>query len=317
MWTLDGGSTQNILLGIASLNYDSSIEALEEMNVEVSSYEAEMGRSGGGFIQMTTKSGTNTFHGAVYEFVRNAAMDSRQFLAADKQTLRRNQYGWALGCPIVKDRTFFFASQKFERQRTANPRIENIPDPAETLGDFSGLSRTILDSVPGTPVPNNIIPDSQQDPVGRAVTQFWPTPNTSGQSSRNRNFVNNANNFVNSDTMSLRVDHTLSDRHRLYGRYVDNIGNGEDFQDYWPQPVHNDQRVRDFHYFNWSVTEISNLTNKLVTENRFIWNKRKWYPTITAKGLGLSQQIGFTCNTPEFFPGFGLAGGIQRIGRGG
>ena len=106
-------------------------------------------------------------------------------------------------------------------------------------------------------------------------------------------------------------------RHRLYGRYVDNIGNGEDFQDYWPQPVHNDQRVRDFHSFNCSVTEISNLTNKLVTENRFIWNKRKWYPTITAKGLGLTQQIGFTCNTPEFLPGFGLAGGIQRIGRGG
>ncbi|MGH9629317.1 MAG: carboxypeptidase regulatory-like domain-containing protein, partial [Bryobacteraceae bacterium] len=65
MWTLDGGSTQNHLLGVASLNFDPPIEALEEMNIEVSNYKAEMGRSGGGFIQMTTKSGTNQFHGAL------------------------------------------------------------------------------------------------------------------------------------------------------------------------------------------------------------------------------------------------------------
>ena len=135
MWTLDGGSTQNILLGVASLNYDPPIEALEEMNVEVSNYKAEMGRSGGGFIQMTTKSGTNRFHGALYDFLRNDAMDSRHFFSgSNKQVLRRNQYGWALGGPIAKDRSFFFASQEFTKQRTANPRIENIPDPAETRG---------------------------------------------------------------------------------------------------------------------------------------------------------------------------------------
>ena len=148
MWTLDGGSTQNILLGVASLNYDPPIEALEEMNVEVSNYKAEMGRSGGGFIQMTTKSGTNSLHGAFYEFVRNDAMDSRHFFSgSNKQLLRRNQYGWALGGPIAKDRSFFFASQEFTNIRTAAPRIENIPNPAETRGDFSGLGTTILNPV--------------------------------------------------------------------------------------------------------------------------------------------------------------------------
>ncbi len=317
MWTLDGGSTQNILLGVASLNYDPPIEALEEMNVEVSNYKAEMGRSGGGFIQMTTKSGTNSFHGAFYDFLRNDALDSRQFFARDKQTLRRNQYGWALGGPIAKDRTFFFGSQEFTKQRTANPRIENIPDPAETRGDFSGLGTQIRNPVTGDALPNNMIPMSEQDPVGAAVARFWPQPNISGRPSRGRNFINNARNVNDSNTLSLRVDHTLSERHRIYGRYVHNIGQSELFKGFWPQPVHTAQRINNFHYFNWSVTEISNLTTKLVTENRFTWNKRKWHPVIAAKGLGLSQEIGFTGNNPEFFPGFGFAGGIQRIGRGG
>ena len=317
MWTLDGGSTQNILLGVASLNYDPPIEALEEMNVEVSNYKAEMGRSGGGFIQMTTKAGTNTFHGAFYNFLRNDAMDSRQFFARNKQTLRRNQYGWALGGPVVKDRTFFFASQEFTTQRTANPRIENIPDPAETRGDFSGLGTTIRNPVTMEPVPNNIIPSADLDPVGAAVAKFWPTPNVEGRPSRSRNFQNNARNTNDTNTLSVRVDHTLNERHRIYGRYVHNVGQSELFKGFWPTPVHTAQRLNDFYYYNWSVTEISNVTNRLVTENRFTWNKRKWHPKITAKGMGLSQQIGFTGNNPEFFPGFGLAGGIQRIGRGG
>ncbi len=318
MWTLDGGSTQNILLGVASLNYDPPIEALEEMNVEVSNYKAEMGRSGGGFIQMTTKSGTNSLHGAFYEFVRNDAMDSRHFFSgSNKQLLRRNQYGWALGGPIAKDRSFFFASQEFTNIRTAAPRIENIPNPAETRGDFSGLGTTILNPVTMEPVPNNMIPAADLDPVGAAVARFWPTPNVEGRPSRSRNFQNNARNVNDNNTLSLRVDHTVNERHRLYGRYVHTIGNREDFKEFWPQPVHNNQRIIQYHYFNWSVTTISNLTNKLVTENRFTWNKRKWHPTIAAKGLGLSQEIGFTGNNPEFFPGFGLAGGIQRIGRGG
>lgn len=317
MWTLDGGSTQNILLGVASLNYDPPIEALEEMNVEVSNYKAEMGRSGGGFIQMTTKSGTNAFHGALYDFMRNDALDSRHFFSAQKQTLRRHQYGWALGGPIAKDRTFFFGSQEFTTQRTANPRIENIPDPAETTGDFSGLGTTIRNPVTGNNIPNNVIPASELDPVGAAVARFWPTPNVSGRASRSRNFQNNARNVNDSNTLSVRVDHTLNERNRIYGRYVHNVGQSELFKGFWPQPVHTNQRINNFHYFNWSITEISNVTNRLVTENRFTWNKRKWHPVIAAKGLGLSQDIGFTGNNPEFFPGFGLAGGIQRIGRGG
>ncbi len=315
MWTLDGGSTQNILLGVASLNFDPPIEALEEFSVEISNYKAEMGRSGGGFVQMTTKSGTNEFHGALYEFIRNDAMDSRQFFAADKQKLRRNQFGGALGGPIVKDRTFFFVSQEFQRQKTSNPRFESLPSPAELQGDFSGRKATIKDPVTGDPVPNKIIPQSQIDPVGLAVAGFFPAPNVSGRGSRNRNYLGLASEDRPTDTLSVRMDHAFTDKHRVYGRYVHDLGTSEEGAGIWPTPVHNNHRFVESEYFNWSVTGISTISSKLIAEYRFTWNKRKFHPTIAAKGLGLADQIGIKGVDPEFFPGFRFTGGIQGIGR--
>lgn len=176
------------MLGVATLNFDPPIEALEEMNVEVSNYKAEMGRTGGGFIQMTTKSGTNSLHGALYEYLRNDAFDARQFFAASKQTLRRNQFGFALGGPIRKNRTFFFGSYEWTPQTTSSPSIQNVPDLRERAGDFSNVRGLVLrDPVTRQPVPGNLIPQSQIDPVGRQVAQFWPEPNIAGRPSRDRN----------------------------------------------------------------------------------------------------------------------------------
>ena len=296
MWTLDGGSTQNVLLGVASLNFDPPIEALEEMNVEVSNYKAEMGRSGGGFIQMTTKSGTNKFHGAAYNFLRNDAMDSRQFFAADKQKLRRNQFGWALGGPIVKDRTFFFSSMEWTRQRTSSPRLENIPNPAELQGDLSGVAGTIRDPFTRDILANKQVPRSQMDPVGMQVTQFWPTPNISGRPSRNQNYLGLNSSSNNPQTLSTRLDHTLTDRHRIYGRYVHNMATNSDGLGIWPLDVHDLSAITRNTYFNWSVTGISNVTSRMVAEYRFTWNKRKFHPIMAAKGQGWAERIGFDRN---------------------
>jgi outer membrane receptor protein involved in Fe transport len=316
MWTLDGGSAQNIMLGVATLTFDPPIEALEEMNVEVSNYKAEMGRTGGGFIQMTTKSGTNNFHGAAYEFLRNDALDSRQFFAADKQKLRRNQFGWAFGGPIKKDRTFFFASQEWLRQRTSSPVLQNLPNPAETRGDLSGLSATIRDPATRQPVPNKIIPASQMDPVGVAVAEFWPDPNIPNRPSRNQNYLGLSSTNSDSQAVTLRVDHNVNDKHRLYGRYVHNLADNANDRGIWPGPPVNagENDVRNT-YFNWSVTAISNVASRVVTENRFTWNHRKFHPITPTKGMGLSEQIGFRGGDPEFFPGFTFAGGIVGIGR--
>ncbi len=319
MWTLDGGGTQNILLGVASLTFDPPIEALEEFSVEVSNYKAELGRTGGGFIQMTTKSGTNQFHGALYEFLRNDAMDSRQFFAANKQKLRRNQFGWAIGGPIKKDRTFFFASQEFIKNKSSTPFFENIPDAIETRGDFSQLynSPTVKNPATGDFAPNNIIPQSELDPVGLAAATFWPTPNVSGRNSRSLNYTGQSFTSAPNNTLSVRVDHSINDHNRLFGRYAQNLQDQEQNGGRWPQPVHANHRLIESSYYNWSVTHIANFTNTIIGEFRYTGSRRKWHPIIAAKGLGLAQQIGIQGVDQDFFPGFGFTGGVQRIGRAG
>jgi hypothetical protein len=94
MYTLDGESTQNLPnIGVATLVYDPPVESLQEFNVEMSNYAAELGRTGGGVIQMTTKSGTNDWHGSAYEFFRNNLLDTRTFFATTNPILRYNLFG--------------------------------------------------------------------------------------------------------------------------------------------------------------------------------------------------------------------------------
>ena len=142
MWTLDGGIVQNVTLGTSELMFDPPIEAMEEFTVDISNYKAEMGRSGGGAVRMTTRGGSNQLHGSLYGFVRNDAFDARNFFAADKPTLRRNQFGASIGGPIRRNRTHFFLNIEAQRQDREQTRILNVPDPVETQGQFS---KTILD----------------------------------------------------------------------------------------------------------------------------------------------------------------------------
>ena len=176
MWTIDGGNAQNMLLGVATLSFDPPVEALEEFSVEIANYKAELGRSGGGYVQMTTKSGTNQFHGSAYEFLRNDALDARNFFAATKPVLRYNQFGASLGGPIKKDRTFFFANYEGIRNNRQSTILASVPTAAERQGDFSALATVVRDPATGIPFPNNIIPPGRLDPVGAAIAALYPRP---------------------------------------------------------------------------------------------------------------------------------------------
>ena len=171
MWLIDGANAQNVLLGVQTLSFDPPIEALQEFNVSISNYAAELGRTGGGVVQMTTKSGTNEFHGSAYEYLRNDALDARTFFSETKPKLRYNLFGASLGGPIRKDRTHFFFSYEGRRQIDENARLQNVPTPAEVRGDFSASSRIIRDPAAAgrPPFPGNIIPTSRLDPIGQST----------------------------------------------------------------------------------------------------------------------------------------------------
>jgi hypothetical protein len=225
---LDGVDNNSISTNVQELSAQvsrPSIDAIEEFKVVTSPYSAEYGRSPGAAISVTTKSGTNAFHGAVYDYYRDERFDSNSYFNEDFRTERglaalpkfandQNQFGANLGGPIVKDKAFFFADYERTRITRGVTRITNIPTLQNRQGIFTS---TIRDPLSGQPFPGNVIPASRIDPVARAIFDLLPEPNTPG-----------ANNYTRPDAVITddadrllgRVDVRLTDSDNLFARYI-------------------------------------------------------------------------------------------------
>lgn len=311
-FTIDGGNAQNILLGVASLNFDPPIDALEEFNVEISNFKAELGRSGGGAVQMTTRSGTNQWHGSAYEFFRNDALDARNFFAASKPVLRYHQYGGSFSGPIAKNRTFFFANAEFIRTRSQQTRLLSVPSVNEVNGIFSNRVADPLANF--ADFPNNVIPVSRMDPVGRAIAQYYPEPNVAGAAPRTTNY--RVNNPTGSGTKVIvtRIDHTFSSKDRIYFRYLQNLNDSfqlpvfRDNTDQYGETIGNS-------YFSLSPTWIHSFSPTTILEARYSWDRRKFRPITASKGLGIPEKIGLKGTNPLYFPRVSVTG-LEPFGRG-
>jgi carboxypeptidase family protein len=138
-YTIDGGTAQNLLIGVPTLAFDPPVESVQEFNVAISNYSAELGRSGGAVVQMTTKSGTNEFHGSAYEYFRNTALQTDPEFATSTPALHYNLFGASLGGPIKKNKTQFFFNYEGRRQIIATPESLTVPNVQELTGDFNGI----------------------------------------------------------------------------------------------------------------------------------------------------------------------------------
>ncbi len=224
MWTLDGTVIQNMSLGIAQLGLNPPAESLQEFKVEQSNYSAEYGRAGGGFIVMTTRSGTNDFHGAAYEFFRNQAIDTRTFFAPGKAPLRYNIFGASAGGPIAKNKSFYFFNYEGGRRRNGvTYSSDDVPHVPEVGGDFSNRAGLALKDPlsDGEVFGNNRIPASRIDALGRQIASWYPAPNVGGDLSKApaNNFVNNASNALTQDFYTVKLDHNFGNNDRVYGRF--------------------------------------------------------------------------------------------------
>ena len=155
-WLLDGNDNNELTAGgIAIL---PSIDAIQEFKVLTYNYSAEFGTRAGPTVLVSTKSGTNNYHGSVFEFFRNTSLDARSYFASEREKFNLNQYGFAVGGPIQKDKTFFFVDYQGKHQRHGIPFIGLIPTPAMVGGDFTqdplGVARPGWDST-GKPLPAN------------------------------------------------------------------------------------------------------------------------------------------------------------------
>ena len=200
------------------------LDAVQEFKIHTNAYSAEFGRSMGGVVTMTTKSGTNEIHGSVFEFLRNETMDAKNFFVphnVEKPPFARNQYGFAVGGPLKRNRAFLFGDMEFTDIRESTTRVNTIPNLMERSGDFSGgdiihdALTTDLETRSRVPFPNNMVPDSRVDPVMRIARDWWPTP-TSDSRTRNHVFVPPRNQDLN--RWDLRYDHSLDDQNNMYFR---------------------------------------------------------------------------------------------------
>lgn len=206
-----------------------NVEAIKEFKVQTNLYSADQGRNPGGQINVVTKSGGNTMHGTVYEFLRNARFDANNFFAnragQKKPPFKQNQFGGAVGGPIVTNKTFFFADYDGFRQQLGRVFVNTVPTLKMRQGDFSEVG-TIYDplttvAVPGggvtrQPFPGNVIPQNRWDPVMAKLINAYPMPATSALTS---NLVTTPTRTQDWNQFDVRVDHTQSERNNFLARY--------------------------------------------------------------------------------------------------
>ncbi|MBM3741092.1 MAG: hypothetical protein FJW39_35605 [Acidobacteria bacterium] len=212
-FVMDGGLHEDPYTEVA--NVVPNPDAVQEFSFQTNNYGAKFGGRGGGVVNIVTKSGTNELHGAVFEYVRNASLNARNFFANRNDGLRRNQYGFALGGPIRKNRTFLFGSWQGTKVRQDPPTLSSVvPTAAQRRGDFSALRTQLLDPRTRQPVPGNVIPSSQLDPVALRVLSIVPVAQQAdGQTFFVRRSRTDNNQFL------VRGDQYVGTRHHLTGRY--------------------------------------------------------------------------------------------------
>jgi hypothetical protein len=205
-----------------------SVESLDEFKLQTSTYSAEFGRSLGGVVNIQIKSGSNDFHGSVYDFNRNDAFDANNFFnnraGRKKPDFKQNQFGATLGGPIIKDKTFFFGSYQGLRINQGLTYLSTVPTDLMRQGNFSELNRVIYDPVTHLPFPGNVIPQDRWDPASKnIVNQLYPAPNTAGTKAGSGQIINNY--LINptlerqDNQVDAKLDHALSSNNRFFIRY--------------------------------------------------------------------------------------------------
>jgi hypothetical protein len=264
-WSINGGQNRNneflldgapnnSIQGGNNIAYIPPVDSVQEFKIMTNSYDAQYGRTSGGVVNVSLKSGTNTLHGSVYEFMRRRWLDANSLLNNSRNLPRSehflDQYGFQLDGPVQipglyngKNKTFFMVNYERYREGTPNPLFSTVPTEAMRRGDFSqlvdstGRLITIYDPATGRdvngvwtrdPFPGNIIPASRIHPVAQRILAQIPTPNTTTAGvapwQSNLAYLEHINrdkfyNFV------VKIDHNFGSKDRMFVRYGQNARN--------------------------------------------------------------------------------------------
>ena len=226
-----------------------NIESVGQFRVETFNFSAENGRQPLQVI-MATRSGTNQFHGSLWDYLRNDAFDANEFFSGTKATLKRNQFGFTFGGPIFKDKTFFFASFQETIQHSTGLATHPTIDPAFLNGDFSSVTKKIINPYTGVAFPNNQIPTTMFSDASKFFFKYIQIPNQP-----NNRWQYLFPTPINDGNFVLRLDHTLTASQRLYARWV-RIGDTQTNYGYNPDIFSNQHAVQHnlgAHY-DWTLS---------------------------------------------------------------
>ncbi|HYZ84619.1 MAG TPA: carboxypeptidase regulatory-like domain-containing protein [Bryobacteraceae bacterium] len=310
-YLLDGADNNEPFLGSAAAV--PPIESLQEFRVATHVFGAEFGGAGGAVVNAVTKSGTNAFHGSVYEFLRNDAFDARDFFSPRVPILKRNQFGASLGGPIRKSKTFFFGNYEGVRERSAPTRTASVPTLPEREGDFSQSAVKPLDPTTGQSFPGDRIPANRINSISRSLLQFYPAPNAGVDRS-----TASPTEPSTTDSVLGRFDQKITQKNDLTLRYF--LQKGHRTFHFVPTFLGSldvpDFPVSDrFRFTNWTLADIHGVSERTVAQFRFSYNRANLDAAIPQFQID-AKSLGFTFPVTAPFHNIPLIGvsGLTAIG---
>ncbi|MEX2261668.1 MAG: carboxypeptidase regulatory-like domain-containing protein [Bryobacteraceae bacterium] len=321
-YVIDGASTTHIG-GIAERI--GSIEAIQEFKVLASTYSAEYGRTSGGVITFQVKSGTQDFHGALYEFHRNNVLYANNWennaRGTPKGVLIRNEFGGALGGPVpgMNKKMFFFVNYEGVRDSDPLQKVRTIPEPSLRGGNFSTVPVTVYDPLNGQPFAGNVIPQNRLDPAAQKLMQLFPAPNTEGIPNarfgiRTNNWIRQAGRSDNKNFGTMRLDYNPTGNNKFFFTFSHvNEGPRDLVRDF--DSVLNSEigpRFRNIRRATFGYTRFlrPTLSNELLLSGqrdpRVI---EPWYPDFdVTQELGIQRKVGSNLPRVNISGGYGIFG---------
>ena len=301
--------------GNSNVYYQPSVEIVQEFKVQNSSFSAEYGNNGGTIVNMVLKQGTNNFHGSGWWYGQRSNFDARDFFnTGEKPDHVRDQYGFSVGGPLKKNKTFFFTD--FEKVRQQDPiNLEGIvPTALERTGDFSKSPANSIDqsdptgptmdagiydpcagnqggpACPHNKFPGNVIPANEIDPIGQAILNLYPMPNVSGATYPNPNWRQV---IVSSDPgwqFDIKLDHQITANQKIAGRYSRHhdvftaptvIGNGDQGDGFIGTTTPQNGSAE----YNWAIKPTMLWTSRFSVDRVNAPVQANKYPTLSDVGL--------------------------------
>lgn len=338
------GSQELLLDGAANTTPDVNrgiinppVDSVQEFKVQSNSYDAEFGRTSGGIINVITKSGSNEYHGLLYDFERHSFIEANNWFnnraGVPNPSFKRHQFGANFGGPIVKNKTFFFADYEGLRQGFPITFTSTVPSDAMKSGDFSRVTtaapvvpiviydpETLITLADGsrqrTPFAGNLVPSQRFDPVARKIASYYPSANQPGDPTTGaNNYILSASSAIDTDKWDVRVDQNFGDRTRLFGRY----SHQKDLRlvpGPLPLPIGGGRSTTDT--YNQAVLDVTHVfSSSLIANAQFAFSRALAAQFGLSKGFDFSQ-LGFpsalnAISTDQFIQGnIADTGGISN-----